>query len=503
MIRYRVTNILADAQECEVMSGHLAKAKVGHVQLLRHLSFKRKFFVPFIPTKHIALLFQTRNAPEQPLVSDETVAYVSRYLNWLQIKARHPLKVHELLVCSVSGCTVVVIECPDMMSALAMHSLAQDAGAPTVGSRYVLAFQCENSELVSEELDKSYYTIPTCTFCADRLEPTLTGYHSPTCRCEDDRKCSCQLEHSSCIICKTLFMMQCGDPAIRCAECDLSGDPWICLVCGFAGCSRYQARHAEGHYRQCRHFFSMSLLTQQIWDYDSDAFVHRVVLLHDNATGAVHRVKYPDRDTLDAALGDVMVDSFPEKSIKQYINAKFDSKVEMSNERLACAIRDELSTRRAEYERAAKRDSGRGMCVASSTQQDYESTPLLYNMMELNFGCGAQRERWHALCSTNRNLEENIQKQKKEERALQGTVARLQSKLRDVTMKFAEEHVELCKQVTEVQETIKDIETNIRMSKKVAAALEDNECQRFCVVDRTDQTDRTNNNSRKERNRKR
>lgn len=49
---------------------------------------------------------------------------------------------------------------------------------------------------------------------------------------------------------------------------------WICLVCGHIGCGRYSSKHAEQHYKDSQHVFSMELATGKIWHYEEDTFVH-------------------------------------------------------------------------------------------------------------------------------------------------------------------------------------------------------------------------------------
>lgn len=82
----------------------------------------------------------------------------------------------------------------------------------------------------------------------------------------------------------------------RCVACGRAEDPWACLICGFIGCSRYQAMHAKEHYTATGHYFSINLLTQEVWDYESDRFVHRLVVCMDSATGSTSRIQYPERE---------------------------------------------------------------------------------------------------------------------------------------------------------------------------------------------------------------
>ena len=47
----------------------------------------------------------------------------------------------------------------------------------------------------------------------------------------------------------------------HCMSCGLTGNIWACLVCAHTGCGRYAMRHAEQHYRETQHSFSLELAT--------------------------------------------------------------------------------------------------------------------------------------------------------------------------------------------------------------------------------------------------
>ena len=62
-----------------------------------------------------------------------------------------------------------------------------------------------------------------------------------------------------------------------CSVCESKEDLWICLICGNIGCGRYKNAHAERHYNMTSHLYSMELLTQRVWDYAGDNYVHRLI----------------------------------------------------------------------------------------------------------------------------------------------------------------------------------------------------------------------------------
>ncbi|KEG15305.1 BRCA1-associated protein [Trypanosoma grayi] len=477
MLRYQVADIQSDDQTCEALGDRPVRLVVGRVQLLRRLGFKREFFVPFIPTKCILLLFQTCNPLNGLALTEEALGIVTRYLEWLTNKRGQLMNVLELLVCTLSGCVLVIIECADVLSALEVHSLTQEDTAPSVGNRRVFSFPCDKDPIPEEEFD-NLYIVPTCTICAERLEPTLTGYTSRTCRCATSKDCACFLEQSSCTVCQTLIKMQRESNGVQCEVCKVSGDPWICLVCGFVGCSRYQAMHAREHFLQKRHLFSMSLLTQQIWDYDSDAFVHRIVVVFDNVTGVTHRVQYPDRDNMPTSLEDDTGDLVTETAKKKHINAKYDSKVEMSNEQLALMIKNELDTRRAEYE--SERQQQR-LLLDQVTGQNVNDSDV-YNIMGSEAMYGTNRQRWISVFLANQSLEDELQQRRHEESMLLESAQKYNDELRYVIRFHAMQDGRLTADIADLKETIKEVETNLRMRQRIAEQLGEDGCERVYVV---------------------
>nr|CCC90011.1 conserved hypothetical protein [Trypanosoma congolense IL3000] len=475
MLRYLVTDIAPSGQTCKIANDSSVHVTIGHVKLFRRLTFKREFFVPFVPTKHILLTFQTFHPLDGHMLKGEVIDTVSRYFDWIERRTASSLSIVQLAVCTLSGCTVVVVKCPDVLTALDMHSVSQEGDAPTVGSRRVLAFPCDNEDISDTELESNYYIVPTCTLCAERLEPTLTGYGNHTCSCPDGKECRCLLEQSSCLVCQTCIKMQYDSQRVQCDKCNRAGDPWICLVCGFVGCSRYQARHAKDHYCQEKHLFSMSLLTQQVWDYDSDAFVHRVVVLLDNTTGILNRVQYPDRDSIPTALTDESVEVTKEVK-KKHINAKFDSKVEMSNEQLALMIINELHTRRMEYESELQEKSG--------VHEPSMCAPSLSGVVHLGEEFASLRERWKLLHNTSKSIREELLQRKAEEEALRQTCGQLEDELRGIIAQNATRSYALLKEMENLRETIADVETNLKTFGKLSQKMGNDSAEKICIVGR-------------------
>jgi len=192
-------------------------------------------------------------------------------------------------------------------------------------SKYQQAAEVTN--IVSENLD---IQIPICPVCRYRIIPERLGL--PALR--PHQKCAHQYESfchnmqflapwamASCKACQilhkrlelsgaqpflpTTLSANCHEKAshgnnlrddLKCYKCGMEETLWMCLTCGLVGCGRYSSGHAEKHYMEQRHPFSLELATQRIWDYESSSFIQRDDLLNcpfmQQILGAVNRAAY-------------------------------------------------------------------------------------------------------------------------------------------------------------------------------------------------------------------
>jgi hypothetical protein len=83
---------------------------------------------------------------------------------------------------------------------------------------------------------------------------------------------------------------------IKCWTCGMEETLWVCLTCGVMGCGWYSKGHAERHFLEHNHPFSLELATQRIWDYETSSFVQRDDLLNcpwmQKFLGAINRAAY-------------------------------------------------------------------------------------------------------------------------------------------------------------------------------------------------------------------
>jgi BRCA1-associated protein len=66
-------------------------------------------------------------------------------------------------------------------------------------------------------------------------------------------------------------------PDNECSVCGSTQNLWICLICGNTGCGRYDSAHAFAHYEATSHTYAMDVVTQHVWDYAGDGYVHRLI----------------------------------------------------------------------------------------------------------------------------------------------------------------------------------------------------------------------------------
>lgn len=219
------------------------------------------------PNRSLVLLKFNQSQEAHDFVS----IYTGKSFSPDQAETCHPVRIHHLVLHSID-------QRHQTMSRSSMTALLQDIPPKSV-----------------EEL-------PTCPVCLERLDSVVTGLVATPCSHVID--CQCLEKWSSgsdCLAChyayrpptssSWLYHHSTGTPSTRaptpsktvsggsglkskCLLCkdaqDESTSNWVCVVCGYIGCSRYQQGHARNHFLASGHSFSMEIDTQRVWDYTHD-----------------------------------------------------------------------------------------------------------------------------------------------------------------------------------------------------------------------------------------
>lgn len=181
-----------------------------------------------------------------------------------------------------------------------------------------------------------YTELPTCPICLETLDHDTSAIQITL--CDHSFQCSCisKWTYLSCQVCR-LRQRQDGKPT--CAVCGSSSNPWVCLICGFVGCGRYEKGHAIEHFRHAQHCYSLELETQQIWDYDGDKYVHR---LNQSKVGSKSVVANHECESLEGECCD--------KEDAEVGGALFSSKIDAIADEYNILFATQMETHRQHYE---------------------------------------------------------------------------------------------------------------------------------------------------------
>ncbi|TBT99523.1 RING finger domain-containing protein, partial [Hamiltosporidium magnivora] len=131
----------------------------------------------------------------------------------------------------------------------------------------------EKDKAKMENKEIKDFELPNCPVCLERLDLSISGVL--TIQCNHSFHCNCLFSWNdlTCPVCRYSYSRE----GLKCSECDIDTDLWACLICGNLGCGRYNNGHANKHFKEFDHFFSLELNTKRVWDYVSDNYVHRIV----------------------------------------------------------------------------------------------------------------------------------------------------------------------------------------------------------------------------------
>mmetsp|Transcript_12672 Transcript_12672/g.37692 ORF Transcript_12672/g.37692 Transcript_12672/m.37692 type:complete len:484 (-) Transcript_12672:79-1530(-) len=129
-----------------------------------------------------------------------------------------------------------------------------------------------------------------CVVCLDRLDVSYHVVLTTACDHSFHAACLGRWSDAPCPVCRYLHASL-ASQATHCATCALGSeeqkssderrDLWVCVVCGFAGCSAgnpQESSHIRDHYDQTKHAYAVSVTSQLVWDFSGRNYVHRLVM---------------------------------------------------------------------------------------------------------------------------------------------------------------------------------------------------------------------------------
>lgn len=126
----------------------------------------------------------------------------------------------------------------------------------------------------------------SCPVCLEALDSSIQSLVTTLCNHTMHLACLSKWDLDSCPVCRHTHELT--PEASACMSCGLTRGLWMCVVCAYVGCGIYESKHAQLHFKQTQHPFSVILEDTiffsgdvikggSVWDYVSDRFVHRLL----------------------------------------------------------------------------------------------------------------------------------------------------------------------------------------------------------------------------------
>ena len=255
-------------------------------------------------------------------------------------------------------------------------------------------------------------------------------------------------------------------PENECSVCRSDANIWMCLICGNTGCGRYDGAHAYAHYEQTSHCYAMDLVTQRVWDYAGDGYVHRIVqnksdgkfvdfpVLHDGSTEmapAEDAEDYVPREKLDN-IG---------MEYTHLLTSQLDSQRLYFEEKLERAA-DKASVATATAEKAS--------ASALHATQQFEQLQDAHNNLAREVLPSLERDKDRAERRAEKfeTMARKLEKEWREEKAMNGSLMERVEYMNKELQQLKEAKVDLSEQIRDLtffissQEKLKDQSEDVR-----------------------------------------
>ncbi|XP_071724198.1 BRAP2 RING ZnF UBP domain-containing protein 1 [Rutidosis leptorrhynchoides] len=286
-----------------------------------------------------------------------------------------------------------------------------------------------------------YTELPTCPVCLERLDYDTSSIQITLCDHSFQCPCISKWTYLSCQVCR-LCQQQDGKPT--CAVCGTSSNPWVCLICGFVGCGRYEQGHAIEHFRHAQHCYSLELETQQIWDYVGDKYVHR---LNQSKVGSKSVVM--NHQSTEGECGD--------KEDAEVSGALFSSKVDTIVDEYNFLLATQMETQRQHYETLLVEAKSRKEASIAEAIEKAE----IETIQEIQHKLGELAKETKDVSNSNEDLAEKQDSLKKAYKEIQERETALK-KLKDDKILDLEEQIRDLKIYLEAQKTLAASNNEVR-----------------------------------------
>jgi len=104
--------------------------------------------------------------------------------------------------------------------------------------------------------------LPNCSICLEPLDEIKCGLVTILCNHSFHFECLSRCkEENRCPVCR--YPQLPSGKNSSCHGCGTTENLWICLICGYIGCSRYQNKHSENHFIETKHTYALEMDTQK------------------------------------------------------------------------------------------------------------------------------------------------------------------------------------------------------------------------------------------------
>ncbi|GAA5940222.1 hypothetical protein JCM10213_008362 [Rhodosporidiobolus nylandii] len=321
--------------------------------------------------------------------------------------------------------------------------------------------------------------LPSCPVCLETLDARVSGLVQIP--CQHSYHCSCLLKwgDSRCPVCRatnartgrrnTLTSSNSTSAAAggdgkenKCAVCQSPSNLWLCVLCGHAGCGRYQGGHAHSHFGETGHSYSLEIETGRIWSYCDDEYVHRLIRLRPNPadptspSGASRLIELPSLSSASRTAASSDPDDLSSKIGAQHAHGGGPSET-------AAAEQDKLEALAVEY--------GNLMSAQLEEQREYYEDELARVKDLKRQGDIKRDELDREIALLRREGNEAIKREKDREARWAKEREGLQAQLEALRKDAARERDERKKERSEAAKAKKALEAELASERAVTASL--------------------------------